>query len=111
MAGGGAVGDQREFGEAPEGGRRAAHVSSEGDELTVGAGKDTGRSQGPSWFPVRSELGPQPCLLFSHHSVSSQLSPNSEVWASGKSLSLPVTALGKVPPFQASASPLAKRQD
>lgn len=65
---------------------REPQLSSEGGELTVGAGKDAGRSQGPSWFPMRSELILHPCLIISPSFCIIPLSPNSEVWSGGKRL-------------------------
>lgn len=104
----GAVGDQREFGEDPACGMGAPGTGSEGNKLTVGAGK---REWGPGWFPRRSEFIPRPCLPFSHHSMSfhflqtvkSGLVDRASLWLS--------QWVSKVPPFQASASPLVKRQD
>lgn len=108
---GGEVGGQREFGEAAQCGSETPGVGSKGNELTIQAEKDTGRSQGPSPAPVRSELIARPCLPVSHHSTSLRLSSISEVWPGGQSLSRAVSwALGKIPSFQASASPLAKGQ-
>lgn len=86
----GAVGDQREFGEDPACGMGAPGMGSEGNERTVGAGKDTGRSWGPGWFPRRSELIPRPCLPFSHHSMSFHFL-QTVLWAGRQSLSLAVT--------------------